>query len=479
MMLKQKAIRGFIWVNISRYTSIILRFIGGIYLARQIDPIFFGQQGFMAAYIAILFAVVNLGTEYYTIRCNDEDLNTVIGTQITLRLGLITVIGFCILIFYFFRNLLQLDKIFIYLVILFLAQGLTDLMNLYAAVMYKKLQFNRLALIEITSISMAVFVACLCASRGGKIFALVLLVIVEQIIRSILNFFISDKKFYPRFDMNVAKKIINFGKHFFSMSVLTRINGKISDIAIGSFLGQITLGFYQRANTFLGFLHQVITNGFDTVAQPIFGKMRKDAERLKYGFDLISSLLVRIVIGACLFTAIILPAAIVLLYTEKWLPAVPIARYLLPFIIAQSINVFIQNTHFVVGEAPIVSRVRFIEFIILMILLFPLLHAFKVKGAAVALDISSVTGTFLFFLYLKPFIKYSARKIFMSPIIALTCGILGWLIFVMSSGKLSFSVIEQSIIGAVIFGIIYVTVLLLLEFSYLQNIIKIIRTKTV
>lgn len=438
-------------------------------MARNIDPMFFGQQGLLMAFMGLFFSFVNLGDEYYTIKATQDDLPRVVGSQITIRLFILALIAVLMTALYPARFYFGLQNIYGYFLWLFLAQAVSDVGNIYRAVMNKELQLDKLSLIDMTSTLTATLTACFLARSGVTLWALLALVITEQLIRTTLIAVVA-RIYPPMVDKQTIIDILNYGRYFLNMSIFSRLSGKISDISIGALAGNVALGFFQRAGMVLGFLHQIIATTVTDVAVPLFGKLLDASSRLSHSFEIISSLLVRVAFCAYVALAISMDEFISILYGSKWLPCVEIARLLLPYMLIQGLNIFVQNAQMVIGEPSYVSRVRMIEFAILAVLLFPMLKIWHVNGAAIALDISSLFAAGFFWIKIGSDLKISIKRIFAGPIVASMGGAVVSMALMMhlTTGNAILSFIVKNIF----FIVVYVTVLLIIEYAYIRGIIS-------
>jgi PST family polysaccharide transporter len=346
--------------------------------------------------------------------------------------------------------------------------------NIYRAVMNKELQLDKLSSIDIISTLTATLTACFLARSGVSLWALVALVITEQIVRTIL-IAIMARIYPPELDKNIIVEILDYGRHFLATTICSRLSGKISDISIGSMAGSIALGFFQRASMVLGFLNQIITSGVIDVAVPLFGKLQDSPARLSRWFEIIGSLLIRVTFCAFIALAISMNEFISILYGPKWLQCVGISRLLLPYMLIQSLNAFVQNTYMVTGKPSHVSRIRMIELAILVVLLFPMLKIWHANGAAIALDISSLFAAVFFWTKIGANLKINIKRIFAGPIIASMAGVVVYSALMthltMGNAILSF------VIKNIIFIVVYSMVLLIIEYEYLKEIVSIVYRK--
>jgi len=474
--IEKKVTKGFLWINVSRYVSTITNFTGGIYLARQIDPVYFGQQGLAFAYLSIIFVLGQFGQEYDIIRSSEDEVEKVAGTHMSIRIGLVALVGLSLFVIYLFRVPLGLDNVYIYLFALYLSQSPSEIIGIYNLIMSREMLFKRLAIIELMSSVTSMVAACILAYYGVKVWALVWLIMMQHICTTILNLLFCTKRILPKFDKDTALKSFHYGKHVFLYRLFSRSYAKLDDVAIGSLVGQMALGFYQRAYSLSGYLQQALFTGVTAVSGPYFGKIVDDRAGIGRKFQFIGNLIVRVSIGGYCAIAIVLPELIEILYGEKWLPTVPLFRLLLPFAIMQSISMYLVSMQLVRGESSTVSRSSLFALVILLIFMFPLLNLYKAAGVAIAVDISALVSMAQLLRYMRATTEFSIRKFFAAPLVAAVVSCICWLLLspLISASK---DLVIKLAVNLSMFGISYMIILILTDFAYVKDLCYLVKNR--
>ena len=467
MHFGRQFIIGALWNNGAKNYETTVRFLGSIYLARTIDPEFFGQVGLAASIAALLFVTVMFGQDFAIFR-QDKDIHRFVSTQLTMRISMVAILGVVVMILATTESLPVAPSIRWFVVVLFLAEAPMQITAIYVHDMQRQLRFRPVAMIGILSTSGAVGLACGLAYAGHTIWALLWLLMAKQIISAALTLILSHQLLRPSFDKEMAKDSFHYGKYVFASNVSQRVYSQIDDISIGAFVGNAALGFYQRAYGLGSLLQQFITGGITAISGPLFGKLQSDPDRLGHSFELILGVLLRVAVGGYLWMALVLTDLIVLLYGEKWLPSVPLFRLLLPFALVQGVNQFIRSIHLVAGRPSVEARIQIIKLVTLLVLLFPSLYWIGLKGAAIAVDVSAVLGMGLLLYYLRPFFKFNIRRLFLSPALAAIVTFLVFL-FALDSGNTASERFLRLMLNTVAIAGIYVASLLVLEFNSLRE----------
>jgi O-antigen/teichoic acid export membrane protein len=463
----KKAISGLYWVTGAQYTSTMIRFMGGIYLARMIDPVFFGQQGLVISVSMLVWSFTMIGEEPALLKKQDD-----VGNYMQMLLFVrVIIVYFLIAVMVFLWSVGWLPgsgDVRNYIIIVFLLQAFTQVGAIYMANIQKLMFFRRLALYSLLPTVIAVSLACLLAFLGYKIWALLWLIIAEQLVQVILIILMSPKIFLPKFNKPLALEFFHFSKYAVSGNLLDRFHCQIDKISVGSLIGERPLGFYQRAYSIGGLMQSVLTGGLSTIVQPYFSKMQDYRDKFGEKFELMSSLLVRVSCAFYICMALILPEAIKLVYGEKWIPAVPLFRLLLPFAILHGFRVILRNTHQVAGSVKLLARAQIIETLTLLVLLYPLIYWKGVFGVPFAVNISFIVGVSMMLYYLKQYADFSIWRIFANPLISSLVAAFIALWFKSAVSSKFGDILNMGTLIVVFFGSFVIT-LLLLEYSYIKK----------
>jgi O-antigen/teichoic acid export membrane protein len=463
----KKAISGLYWVTGAQYISTMIRFMGGIYLARTIDPVFFGQQGLVLSVSMLVWSFTMIGEEPALLKKQD-DIDNYMQMLLFIRISIVCLLVTIMVSLWSVGWLPGSSDIKNYIIIIFLLQAFTQVGAIYMANIQKLMFFRRMALYSLAPNVIAVSLACLLAFWGYKIWALLWLVIAEQLVQVILIILLAPKIFLPKFNKPLALEFFHFSKYAVSSSLLDRFHCQIDKISVGSLVGERPLGFYQRAYSIGGLMQSVLTGGLSTIVQPYFAKMQEHRDKFGEKFELLSSFLIRVSCAFYICLAFILPEAIKLVYGEKWIPAVPLFRLLLPFAILHGFRVILRNTHHVAGSVKLLTRAQIIETLTLMILLSPLIYWKGVFGVPIAVNISFIVGVSMMLYFLKQYAEFSIWKIFVNPLISSLAAafIVLWFKYAVSSEP--GDILNIGALIVVFFGS-YVITLLLLEYSYIKK----------
>ena len=212
-------------------------FPGGDLSARTIDPVFFGQQGLVISVSMLVWSFTMIGEEPALLKKQDD-----VGNYMQMLLFIrIIIVCFLIAVMVFLWSVGWLPgsgDIKNYIIIVFLLQAFAQVGAVYMANIQKLMYFRRLALYSLVPTVTAVSLACFLAFLGYKIWALLWLIIAEQLVQVILIILLAPKIFLPKFNKPLALEFFHFSKYAVSGNLLDRFHCQIDNISVGSLIAE-------------------------------------------------------------------------------------------------------------------------------------------------------------------------------------------------------------------------------------------------
>jgi len=129
----------------------------------------------------------------------------------------------------------------------------------------------------------------------------------------------------PKLDLSLARQLYSFGWPLLISSILGFIVWQGDDLMVRYFWGDEELGYYTVAFYMPMYLTEIV-GMVSSVLFPAFSKVQDSTDKLEYAFSMSNKYLaiisVPIGMGMCVFA----PQIIHYLYTDKWVPAIPVLR---------------------------------------------------------------------------------------------------------------------------------------------------------
>ena len=324
MSLKKQAVSGMIWTYSQQFGSQFLTFLVSLVLARLLLPEEFGLIGMLAIFIGIGTALFDGGLTSSLIRSQDldeEDYSTVfyfnLVCSIILYLLLFVAAPF---IAQFYEQPVLIDVTRVY--------GLTFIIAAFGTVqntiLTRELQFKKQALITFPAMVLSGIVGIVMAYMGFGVWSLVISALVNAFLVSL--FLWLSAAWYPKLLFNKIKfhEHFHYGYKLTLSGVLDIIFTNIYQIIIGKFYSVAQVGYYTRANSLMMLPVGNISGALNRVIFPVFSKVQDDVPRLRSVYKQVMQLVLFIVTPLMMVFAILAKPLTIFLFTEKWLPMVPI-----------------------------------------------------------------------------------------------------------------------------------------------------------
>ncbi len=372
--LREKVLTGTGFLVFRQILINILNFLGNLILARILMPEDFGIYALIMFMITFFVLVGDSGLGAIIIRRPKKLSDNLIATIFTFQqlfMLFISVILFIITIF-LEPQLKKPETIWVFRISI-ISFFLLSFRIVQVQILERNLLFGKIALLEIMEVLAFQATAVTLAFSGFGVWAMVIGLLAKNIVMLIIIIFISEWKIKYKFYFRLLKPILPFGLSFQGSHFLNFIKDSTVPVWISSVLGVKSLGYLTWANS-LAIYPILLSNLLSRILFPFFSKIQNNKEKFKNSLEIITriNLLIIMAIASLLF-ALAKPITIIL-YTEKWLPALPLL-YLLILV------------NFLLGA------------------IIPFINAFNAVGKAIytfKLSIAWIVGFWIFSLVLVP-----------------------------------------------------------------------------
>lgn len=324
MSLKKQAIAGMIWSYAQQLGTQLIAFLVSIVLSRILLPEEFGLIGMLAIFMGIGSALFNGGLASSLIRtqdCTQKDYSTVFYFNLV---G--SVIVYFILFFsatqiaIFFNQPLLKDVTRVY--------GVTFILSAFGTVqntiLTKEMKFKKQALLSLPALIISSAVGLLMALNNFGVWSLVGSALSNAFLTSLFLWFSTTWKPSLIFSKEKFKEHFHFGYKLTISSILDTIFTNIYQILIGKFYSAALVGHYTRANQLMMLPVGNVSGALQKVVYPLFAKVQDDVPRFRKAYKQIMLMVLFVITPIMVLMGVLAQPLIVFLFSEKWLPAVPI-----------------------------------------------------------------------------------------------------------------------------------------------------------
>jgi len=321
---KQKVvISNFFWKLFERTASYGLQFIIQIILARLLSPSDFGVLALVLIFITLANVFVQSGLNTSLIQKKVVD-NIDYSSVFYLSLGVASALYLVLFLFApaiasFYDNLGLIPVLRVLALTLF--PGVFN--SIQNAIVSRTMQFRRLFYSSVGAGFVSGIVGIALAYKGYGIWALVFQQLTNQVCVTIILWFTVKWRPTLQFSIERVKDHFSFGWKLLVSSLIDTTYRDLRSLIIGKVYTPAMLGYYNRGQQFPQLVISNINGSIQAVMLPALAAQQDYTDRVKSMMrrSIVTSSF--IVFPMMVGLAVVAEPLVVLLLTDKWLPAVP------------------------------------------------------------------------------------------------------------------------------------------------------------
>ncbi|MEO0037577.1 MAG: hypothetical protein RIQ59_788 [Bacteroidota bacterium] len=409
MSLKKQALSGVFWSSLQMFSTQGISFVVSIILARLLMPAEFGLIAMLGLFMGLGTALINSGLTQSLIRTSDaeeDDYSTVFFFNLIGSIfiyGIIFLIAPYIALFYKQQLLTAIIRVY----------SITFIINAFSAIqttrLNKKMDFKTQMKVSVPSLIIGSVVGITLAFNGFGVWSLVWSAIIQALAATIQLWLWSKWKPILVFNKDKFKHHFYYGVKLTVSGILDIIFTNAYTIIIGRFFAPAQVGYYNRADTLqmlpVGSASSIITK----VSFPLFASIQNDNSRLKSVYKRIMQMVIFLVAPTLVLMAVLAEPLFRLLFTEKWLPAVPYFQILCINGIMYPIHSYNLQILNVKGRSDLFLKLEIVKKVLLVIVL-AISFQYGIYGLLYGSVVSSVLCLFINTHYSGKFISYPATQ---------------------------------------------------------------------
>lgn len=320
---KRNVISSLVWKFLERGGTQGIQFLIQLILARILSPQEFGTISLVLVFINLAQVFVQSGLNTALIQNKDvreEDFSSILYVSLLISVLAYTAIYFTAPLISRFYNT---DSITMILRVISLSLFFSAFNSIQVAYLSRNLLFKKLFKSSISSIILSGIIGIALAYTGFGVWSLVIQYLLQQVIIAVMMYFTVEWKPKLIFSLERVKDLFSFGWKIFASSFLNILYLDIRTLVIGSFYSSATLGHYNRGEQFPRIIAQNINGTIQSVILPTLSAYQRDNQKIK---NITSRAIVTssfIVFPMMIGLFVVSKPLVILLLTEKWLPAVP------------------------------------------------------------------------------------------------------------------------------------------------------------
>lgn len=387
--LKQKTVSGAMWSSIHKFAAVILNFVSGVVLARLLTPSDYGIIGMLTIFLAISSTFIDGGFGSALIqkkRPTDVDYSTILYWNVGLSIVLYLILYLSAPLIAKFYDLPLLCDVLRVL-------GFTLVLNAARIVQHnqlrKRLEFKKVAIINLSSSFIALVVTIYLAWKGWGVWALVAQQLLLSVLCTLLYWVTTKWRPVLTFSKESFRALFSFGGFVLLSNLFNTFCNNIQGLLIGKVYNSTTLGYYSKAR---GLEHQsstFISSVLDQVSYPVLSEAQDDKSRMVGILKRFTGLSAFCTFPVMFLLILLARPIFLLLYGERWMDSVPYFQMLC----LAGISICLQNINYyavaAIGESKILFKWTFIKRTIGLIMVVGGLWAFGIYGLLIGTVLSA------------------------------------------------------------------------------------------
>jgi len=360
-MNKGKLAKAAFWGSTGVIGKQVIVFIVGIILARILEPSDFGLISMIVVFSNLGNVFIDFGFSKAIIQAreiNRTELSTIFYFNIFL--GLIIAVLFylssgAIATFYNQPELVNLTR-FISLIFIFNSMSLVQ-----RSLFLKKIDMKSESIIIVAAALLSGGIAITLALTGFGVWSLASKLVLFAFFEACMLWIMS--KWVPEiiFRISTLKRFLAFSLNMFGAGLLNFLSQNLDKLLIGKLFNASTLGYFDRAKQFNGFLQESFGRIMGKVMFPVLSERQDDAHEFNLLYRKSINMVGLLFVPLFFSLSLVAEPLILLLLTDKWLPSVPILQILAISGFALPLSSIMVNSIAAKGRAKLFLQIGIIK----------------------------------------------------------------------------------------------------------------------
>lgn len=359
--LRNKTITGAFWQLLQKGSVQLVSFVVSVILARLIDPTEFGIVAMASIFMAVAGTIADggLGTSLVQRKVIDElDQDTVFHFGMFLAAVMYTILFFCAPLI---SRMYKTEELTLIVRIASLSLFATSFNSVQGALVMRQMDFKKYfwANLAATLISAAVGISM--AYMGYGVWALVAQNLTRSVAAVLVLFILV--RWLPKlhFSWGRLKQLYAFGLNLMGANLIGTFFNELRGFLIGLRFQPADLAFFNRGNSIPGLINDNVNGTISTVLFPAISKLQDDKAAVKSSMRHAMMTSVFIMAPLMLLLAASSRQIILLLYTDKWIQAVPFMQVIVFYHLFSIVGLANLQALNAIGRSDITFKLEFVK----------------------------------------------------------------------------------------------------------------------
>lgn len=276
----QKTLRGVSSQTVVTIVLGVVEVIAFSVMSRLLTKDDFGYYAVVCAISAVFSCLADAGIGSAIIQRKNSDSHFInVAFTLSLIFGL-SAMALMMATSHFFAKLVVDESMTLPIILLAITLPFNCVASVNNSILYKRLEFLRVGVINLISLAVTTIIAVLLAYNNWGYYAILCKAILGSVITMILSFIFAKTKYRIYLDWNLTKSILGFSG-WLTLSVFFRnLAQQLDRLLISKLLSITQLGAYNRPKEFIISMTNRVNGIFDTALFPVLSEIQDDETRI-------------------------------------------------------------------------------------------------------------------------------------------------------------------------------------------------------
>ncbi|MDH7515933.1 MAG: oligosaccharide flippase family protein [Bacteroidota bacterium] len=411
MSIARKALVGVLWSSGSNYISQAIGVLAQAVLGRLILAQEYGLFATANSIIQFVFILSAFSFNISVIQ-SVEERDRLYSTAFVLNIALCVVslvmTGVAVIGYSLFRALTATEVTVIF------ALAVANILNLlgqhFDAILQRNLEFRKISVIALLMNTVNPLLAVALAFSGAGVWSMVAGQIAAGVVFLGGSSIMAGWKVSVSFSRETAAWFLRLGWRYLGSRSLEVVYTELDRIVIKRMNSYEQVGIYDRANLAARYPSRVVNPAINSVALPLYAKVKTESRMLSEAYALVNFFLLRILLPLALVFLLVPDLFMQAVFGGRWLPAGPVLRVLALYAVLYPVSENLKVLFYALGEPGVVAKIRFIQIVVYVPCLVALVSLHGIVGAAWALVVGITAMTVAFLLRTRRTVSFQPMK---------------------------------------------------------------------
>lgn len=479
---KEQFARGTLWKIVERFTARGISLVISVVLARLLTPDDYGLIALTTVFTNLSEILIDAGFSTALIRkdkVDEGDYACVFAISAGISALLYAVLFFAAPFVSVYYNKPELTAILRVMSLVLFIQAFASTRNAYVN---RNMQFKLLMQCNTAAAVVSGLIGIAMAYMGFGVWSLVAQRLLQQSIITLLLFIRIKWRPRMRFNREKFRELFGFSAGVIGASMVNYVENCVNSLVVGKHYSVADLGYMDKANILP---EQISLNSFGAMTNvllPTVSSYQNDIGKLRNVIRKVVRYTCYVMLPVMLGLLAVSREAVTVLFSEKWLPSVPMMQSICVYYIATPLMLIDVQVFFGLGKSQIRLKAEIFRMVFILIGVFCCCFVFKleIRFLSMANAIAACLGTVVTHLEVRKMTGYSIADRIRDNIKSLVASLVmcaGVILIGRLLNGAGMPVVVKLLLEIVAGGGVYILMSLLLRIDVLRELMQMVKRK--